>query len=167
MNFPKLKKPTRFGWAYDLVIVLAVIAVAAIGGLVSGGDSDPWYQTLKKPPFNPPGYAFGIVWPILYVLMAISAILVRRNVDRFSNARTCFGLFFLQLGFNLAWSVLFFFFHRPIMSMIDLVCLWLVIVMMAFSFGTHSRIAALLLVPYILWVSFAGYLNGMIIVLNG
>lgn len=165
--FRKLQKPTQYGWVYDLVILLAVIVVAAIGGLVSGGETDPWYAELEKPAFNPPGYAFGIVWPILYVLMTVSAILVRRKVGRFSHAPTDFGLFFIQLIFNLAWSVLFFFFHRPVWSMIDLICLWIAIVLMAFQFAKTSKLAALLLVPYILWVSFAGYLNGMIIPLNG
>tara|TARA_X000000950_G_scaffold203679_1_gene245041 strand:- start:31684 stop:32190 length:507 start_codon:yes stop_codon:yes gene_type:complete len=156
----------KSGWLSDLVLVGSVVVIAALGGLVSGGDSDSWYQALSKPPFNPPGYYFGIVWPVLYVMIALSAVIVRRRVSYIEHAPTSFGIFYLQLCFNGAWSFLFFFFHRPVWAMIDLVALWLIIVAMIFHFGKYSKFAAFLLVPYFLWVTFAGYLNGMIIWLN-
>ena len=101
----------KHGWLSDFVIVLAVVIIAGPGALVSGGEADPWYQALNKPPFNPPGYLFGIVWPALYFLMAISAIIVRRQVSYVEYAPTTFGIFYLQLCFNGAWSFLFFFFQ--------------------------------------------------------
>ena len=156
----------HYGWVYDVIIVLAVILAAALGGLVSGGAGDPWYVEIAKPPFTPPGFVFGIVWPVLYVMMALSAILFRRKVGRFENAGSAFGLFFFQLALNAAWSVLFFFFHRPVWSMIDLVALWVTILTLFLEFWPRSKWAALLLVPYLLWSTFAAYLNGGIILLN-
>lgn len=166
MAYYRSGQPARFGWLGDVFIVLCVVAVAVLGGLVSGGDADPWYQSLNKPEYNPPGIAFAIVWPTLYTLMALSAIIVRRTVGYFEDAPTTFGLFLLQLGFNLAWSVLFFFFHRPVWSMIDLVGLWFAIVALILHTARYSAIATLLLLPYLAWVSFAGYLNWSIIQLN-
>ena len=151
----------------DIGIILSVALVAALGGLVSGGSSDPWYDALTKPAFNPPDVTFAIVWPILYVFMALSAIIVRRNAVRFEWAGASFSLFFLQLGLNLAWSVLFFFFHRPVWSLIDLIALWIAAALMIREFYGFSRFAALLQIPYILWLSFATYLNAMIVTLNG
>ena len=160
------KRHARFGWVTDLFIIAIVILVAAMGGLVTGGESDPWYAQLEKPPLNPPSIAFGIVWPILYVFMAIAAIIVRRKVGYLENASTSFGLFFLQLGFNSAWSFLFFFFHRPVWSMLDIIALWFAVLATMVQFGRHSTVAGLLFLPYLLWVSFAAYLNGMIVWLN-
>ena len=154
------------GLISDLGIILSVAIVAALGGLVSGGSNDPWYAELTKPAFNPPDITFGIVWPILYILMAVSAIVVRRNAVRFEWAGACFSLFFLQLGMNLAWSVLFFFFHRPVWSLIDLIALWIATALMIKEFYNFSRFAALLQIPYILWLSFAIYLNASIVSLN-
>ena len=157
--------PVR-GWLSDLAIIFAIVVVATLGGLVTGGSSDPWYAELTKPALNPPDIAFGIVWPILYVLMAISAIIIRRTVRRFEWAGLSFSLFFLQLGMNLAWSTLFFFFHRPEWSLITLVALWLIVALMIVDFDRISRLAAVLLLPYLAWLSFAGYLNGAIVSLN-
>mgnify|MGYP002884767349 FL=1 len=159
-------KHNRYGWVCDLLILLAVVLAAAIGGLVTGGSDDPWYAELTKPPLNPPDMAFGIVWPVLYLFMAISAIIVRRKVGYFEDAPTSFGVFFLQLGFNLAWSVLFFFFHKPVWSLLDITCLFLSIITLIVHFGRYSKVAAALLVPYLLWVGFATYLNSAIVWLN-
>lgn len=166
MPYYSSRKPARFGWLGDLFIVLSVVAVATIGALVSGGDSDPWYQSLNKPPLVPTGIVFAIVWPCLYAFMAVAGILIRRSVGYFEDAPTTFGLFFLQLAFNLGWSVLFFFFHRPVWSMIDLIGLWFSIVALLLHAWRYSRLAVILLLPYLIWVTFAGYLNGMIIHLN-
>jgi tryptophan-rich sensory protein len=134
--------------------------------MVSGGASDPWYAEVTKAPGTPPGYVFGIVWPILYVLIAIGGIILRRKVRLFEYAGTPFGLFFFQLTLNAAWSVLFFFFHRPVWSMIDLVALWITILAMMYEFSKRSKWAAAMFIPYLLWSSFAAYLNAGIIWLN-
>lgn len=155
------------GLLSDLGIIIAIALVAALGGLVSGGSTDPWYAELTKPPFTPPDITFAIVWPILYVFMGISAIIVRRNAVRFEWAGAGFSLFFLQLGLNLAWSVLFFFFHKPVWALIDILALWIATALMIREFYGYSRFASLLQIPYILWLSFAVYLNATIVTLNG
>lgn len=154
------------GLMADIGIVLAVIAIAALGGLVSGGSGDPWYVELTKPPLTPPGFVFGIVWPILYVLMAIGAVMVRRDTSTARNSGVPLGIFFFQLALNLAWSALFFYFHRPEMAFLDLIALLLSVLLMMFSFFKISKAAALLQVPYVLWLCFAGYINLGIIWLN-
>lgn len=154
------------GLLSDFGIILSVVIVATLGGLVSGGSDDPWYASLSKPEFNPPDFAFAIVWPILYVLMAIGAIIVRHNARRFEWAGMCFALFFLQLGLNLGWSVLFFFFHKPVWALINLVALWIAAALMIREFFKFSRFAAIIQLPYLGWLSFAAYLNGSIVSLN-
>lgn len=149
-----------------LLIAIVTTATAALGAIVSGGDSDPWYAALNKAPLNPPGAVFGIVWPILFTLMALGAILVRIKAGSFAAASSALGLYFTQLAVNLSWSWLFFGFQQPLYAMIALVILWFLIVAMMRSFAKHSWAAAVLQLPYLLWVSFAGYLNGYIVVMN-
>ena len=159
-------KNTVSGLMADIGIVVAVIAVSALGGLVSGGSSDPWYAALTKPPLTPPGIAFGIVWPVLYLLMAVGAIMVRRSSEP-RDKSIVFGLFFLQLALNLAWSMLFFFFHRPEFALLNIIALWLCVALMMLEFWKFSKLATILQIPYLAWLSFAAYLNGGIIWLNG
>jgi tryptophan-rich sensory protein len=149
-----------------ILILLVTVATAALGALVSGGDSDPWYAALNKAPLNPPGAVFGIVWPILYTLMALGAVLVRMKAGSFAAASSALGLYFTQLAVNLSWSWLFFGFHSPLLAMIALVILWFLILGMIRSFAKHSWAAAGLQLPYLVWVTFAGYLNGSILLLN-
>lgn len=149
-----------------LLILVLTAATAALGAIVSGGESDPWYAALNKAPLNPPGAVFGIVWPILYALMALGAVLVRIKAGSFAAASSALGLYFTQLAVNLSWSWLFFGFHQVLYAMIALVIFWLLIVAMMRSFAKHSWAAAILQLPYLIWVSFAGYLNGCIVVMN-
>jgi len=143
-----------------LAAILAATSLAAgLGALISGGEADPWYAALNKAPGNPPSFVFGIVWPALYTLMAISAFMAWR-----AGARL--GVFMLQLVFNLAWSYLFFDLHLALPALIDLVVLWALVVWMTLGFHAHSRIAALLQLPYLLWLSFAGYLNAWVVFAN-
>ena len=153
-------------WLTCALILIATIAAAAAGALVSGGDGDPWYAALAKPDLNPPGYAFGIVWPILFALMVIGAILVRLKAGSFAATSAALGIFFVQLIMNASWSWAFFGFRELVLAMMILVALWLLIAAMIAAFAKHSRLAAALQLPYLLWVSFAGYLNASIIALN-
>jgi len=151
--------------AIALILILTA-ATSALGAFVSGGDSDPWYAALNKAALNPPSALFGIVWPILFVLMALGAVLVRIKAGSFAAASSALGLYFTQLAVNLSWSWLFFGFQQPLYAMIALIIMWLLIAAMIRSFAKHSWAAAILQFPYLLWVSFAGYLNGSIILLN-
>jgi tryptophan-rich sensory protein len=139
-----------------LVVALAVVFAAASCGALFMPDA--WYAALTKPPLNPPNWIFGPVWTTLYVFMAISVWLIwrRRGEVRIGIALT---LFAIQLVLNSLWTPLFFGAHQPLAALLDLVLLWLVIVATIVRFWPISRVAALLLAPYLAWVSFAGYLN--------
>lgn len=153
-------------WPIILAVIVLTIAVAALGGLVSGGSQDPWYAALDKAPYNPPDRAFAIVWPILYTLMALGAIIVRLKAKSFARASAAFGLFFTQLAVNLSWSWVFFGFQSPLIALIIIAILLLLIVLMIRAFNRHSIIAGILQVPYLAWVCFAAYLNTYIVIAN-
>jgi len=147
-------------------IIAATALVAALGGLSSSGTSDPWYLALDKAPGNPPGFLFGIVWPALYTLMAIGACLVWRSAGSWKQSDGALGLFFAQLVPNLAWSLLFFRLHQPLLALIDLAILWILVALMIREFHRHSTVAAMLQYPYLAWLTFAGYLNAWIVFAN-
>ena len=109
---------------------------------------------------------FAIVWPVLYVLMALGAIGVRLRAGSFRAASAALGIFFVQLGVNLSWSWVFFGFHQPLAALAILLILWLLIVTMIVAFWRHARGPAMMQLPYLAWVSFAGYLNAYIVLAN-
>lgn len=125
-----------------------------------------WYATLNKPPFSPPNWIFGPVWTLLYLLMGISAFLIWRKGLHNKKVKKALGYFLLQLFFNFIWSVIFFGFHSPLLGLLDIVVLLVLVIITIASFYKSSRIAAYLLIPYLLWLSFATILNLSIVVLN-
>ncbi|MEL7040778.1 MAG: TspO/MBR family protein [Pseudomonadota bacterium] len=149
-----------------LLIAVVTAATAGLGAAVSVGSEDVWYFALEKPGLTPPDIIFAVVWPSLFVLMALGAILVRISAGSFAAASAALGLYFLQLTMNISWTWMFFGFHQVLIAMMVLVALWLLIAAMIRAFWQHSRAAALLQVPYLLWISFAGYLNVSILLLN-
>lgn len=128
-------------------------------GIVSGLfiSPDPWYRTLKKPSITPPPWVFPPVWTILYALMGISAAMVTTKKNKYSHIGM--SLFSAQLTFNFLWSIIFFGLHLPLVAFIDILLLLSLIIMTFRKFFRISKPAAILLVPYILWVSFASVLN--------
>ena len=128
-----------------------------MGGLASSNTADDiWYQELVKSSLNPPGYVFGIVWPILYLLMSISAF---RTFNEIKN------LFLIQLLFNAIWSWLFFAFQMPLIALLNI---WLLIylnIKLNLKMFYQDKLSAILFIPYVLWLLFASYLN-LFIVLN-
>ena len=136
-----------------LVFLAVTFGAAAFGAQFMPG---PWYADLVKPAWTPPNWIFGPVWTVLYVMIALSAWLVWRERPRFGLP---LGLWVAQLGLNTIWSWLFFGLERPGMAAIDIVVLLGTIVATAYAFAHVSRIAALLLLPYALWVGFASALN--------
>jgi len=135
--------------------LMVCFAAAAIGGFFLPGE---WYAGLRKPAWNPPNWIFGPVWTGLYTLMAISAWLVWKK-GGFAIQRTGLCLFFVQLTFNAAWSPLFFGLHNPGLALVDLLLLWMVLLATILAFWKARRIAGVLLLPYLGWVTFAGALN--------
>ncbi|HYM03425.1 MAG TPA: TspO/MBR family protein [Stellaceae bacterium] len=145
-------------WATLVVAVLVTAAAALIGTLATVPSIPGWYAQLAKPWWTPPDALFGPVWTILYLMMAVAAWLVWRAAG-WSGGATAHALYGAQLAFNAAWSVLFFGLHLIGTGLIDIALLWLAIAATIAAFTKHSRAAALLLVPYLLWVSYAATLN--------
>ncbi len=130
-------------------------AAAGVGGFFPPGE---WYASLKKPTWNPPGSVFGPVWMALYTMMAVAAWLVWRQ-GGFAVQRRPLTIFLLQLALNAAWSPLFFGLRWPGAAGVEIVALWLAIGATLWSFRPVSPVAACLLAPYLVWVSFAAVLN--------
>ena len=136
-----------------MFVFLALI----IGGFASSASEDIWYKNLIKSDLNPPGYVFGIVWPILYILMSIAAY---RTFEIVKN------LFFIQLIFNAMWSWLFFFFQMPFVALMNI---WLLIclnIVLTIKMHKEDRFSSLIYVPYLAWLLFAAYLNLFIVINN-
>ncbi len=145
-----------------LIISIAICeGVGIIGGLITGSSIQTWFSTLNKPSFNPPNWIFGPVWTLLYLLMGIAVYLVWKRLDHQASKDVKISLRFfgVQLALNFAWTILFFGLHSPLAAFIDICMLWLAIVGTISVFYKVSRISALLLLPYLAWVSFALCLN--------
>lgn len=139
-------------------------AVAALGALASV-SAETFYQQLARPSWSPPGWLFGPVWTVLYAMMAVAAWLVWR-ARGFGGAAWALGLFLVQLALNGLWSWLFFGWRLGGPAFADIVVLWCLIVATLIAFWRVHRLAGLLLVPYLLWVSFAAALNYTVWQLN-
>jgi len=149
-----------------LILWLALcLGVSGVGGAITATSVGGWYQTLAKPPFNPPEWVFAPVWITLYVAMAVAAWLVWRRAE-FADARRPLILFAAQLALNLLWSALFFGLQSPGWALVEIPFLWAAIAATTLAFRPASPLAALLLVPYLLWVSFAVVLNASVWWLN-
>ena len=137
---------------------LLVIACSVIGSLANIFiNSDTWYVELVKSPLNPPSYVFGIVWPILYVLMAFVS---------FRSADKIWKLFIPQLILNAAWSWMFFFMHAPLLALINISILIFLNQKILAILTKESKLLFWLYLPYVLWLSFAAFLNASIVFLN-
>ena len=147
------------------VALAACYGAAALGGLFTAGAVRDWYPTMAKPSWNPPAWVFGPVWTALYGMMAVAVWLVWLERHRRPGVAPLI-LFAVQLALNAAWSPLFFALRRPDLAFADIVLLWLALVVTVWLFLERRAVAGLLLVPYLLWVSFAAALNFMIWRLN-
>lgn len=141
-------------------------AVGGIGAFFTTPSISGWYTTLEKPFLQPPNWIFAPVWTLLYALMGISIFLVLRRVKGKKDRVWFMQLFGAQLFFNFIWSIFFFGFHAPGLALLDIVFLLGIIIVLMVDFKKYSLTASLLFVPYLLWVSFATYLNFMIWWLN-
>lgn len=140
-----------------LLISLAVsLGVGAVSGLVTA-DSMSTYETIYRPPLAPPGWLFPVVWTILYALMGIAAYLISQTEHE--KKGRAFKLYFAQLLVNAIWPVLFFHFHAYFLAFAWLLILWYLVFLMTRQFSEISPLAGKLLLPYLVWVTFAGYLN--------
>jgi len=149
-----------------LVFVLACELAGVIGSIFTSGSIPGWYAGLAKPSFNPPGWVFAPVWTVLYALMGIAAYLVYEKRQGRKDVGRALTIFASQLGLNVAWSIVFFGAHQILGAVIVIVLLWALILATIWLFSRISRAAAYLLIPYILWVSFASVLNISLYTLN-
>lgn len=149
---------------YALWIVIAE-AAGALAGLLTREGTKLYSATIAKPPLSPPAVVFPIVWGILYALMGVSAARVFLAPPSVLRARGL-RLFWLQLAFNFVWSILFFNLQAFGPAFVWLAVLWALILLMTLAFGRVDRTAALLQIPYLAWVAFAGYLNAGVWLLN-
>jgi len=133
----------------------ACFLAAATGALFRPGE---WYERLKKPSWRPPNRLFGPVWTVLYLMIAVAGWLVWRDAG-FANAGLALAVYAAQLLLNAAWTPLFFGLHRPDLGFADIVLVWISIVLTIVFFYPIDAVAALLLVPYLAWVTFASALN--------
>lgn len=136
------------------------------GGLATASSVSTWYSTLVKPFFNPPGWIFGPVWIVLYILMGLSLYIIWENGLDNEKARIAIVIFASQLILNIFWSFAFFGFMAPALGLIVILLLWAAIALMIYSFYHISKPAAFLNIPYLLWVTFATVLNIAIVILN-
>jgi tryptophan-rich sensory protein len=137
--------------------LLLVFAAAAIGGLASA-RAGAFYTELARPDWAPPGWLFGPVWSVLYALMGVSAWLVWR-ARGFSGARSALLLFMAQLGINALWTWLFFVWHQGGLAFAEILLLWVMIVATIMLFWRISKVAGVMLMPYLAWVTFATVLT--------
>ena len=124
-----------------------------------------WYKTLNRSPFTPPDWVFGTVWPILYILMFLALLYVWTNKNCYPY---CIAItyFIIQLAFNLIWTTLFFKYQKPKLALFDIGCIFLFTILTYNQFKKIDKHASYLLIPYILWLCFATYLNTYIVLNN-
>tara|TARA_B100000123_G_scaffold272510_1_gene255602 strand:+ start:796 stop:1179 length:384 start_codon:yes stop_codon:yes gene_type:complete len=124
-----------------------------------------WYKNLNTAPWSPPSYVFGIVWPILYIFMTISVLIVLFDKKCYPYCAPI-TYFIAQLVLNLSWTTVFFRLHMPVLAFIMIILIMLITGYTALQFYPYSKIASFLLVPYLLWLCVALSLNGYIILNN-
>jgi len=162
-----MKPYMRLNNFLKLVIAIGVSELAGIIGSVFTVSAIPnWYAGLVKPALNPPSWVFGPVWTTLYAFMGVAAFLIWSFDGAQDKKRRALTIFGVQLFLNAIWSIIFFGLHSPGGALVEIVFLWLAIIWTIIIFYRISKLAAYLLVPYLLWVSFASYLNYSIWALN-
>ena len=153
------KWKTYLGW------ILFTEAVGALSGWLTRDGTKYFNEFVRKPPLSPPGIVFPIVWAVLYLLMGIGAARVYLSPVSRARSRSLY-LYLVQLAFNFCWSLIFFNFRAYGFALLWLAALWLLILGMVTAFGEVDSLASRLQIPYLLWVSFAAYLNAGVWILN-
>lgn len=148
-----------------IVFILISLGVGVLAALLSSGGTQLYNSSLAKPPLSPPAVVFPIVWTVLYTLMGISAARIWLSPES-AERRRGLNIYIAQLIVNFFWSLIFFNAQAFGFAFFWLLLLWVLILWMILTFYKTDKLAALLQIPYLLWVSFAGYLNFMIWQLN-
>lgn len=143
-------------------VILAIVCMEILGGLgaaVTREQIMTWYAALNKPPGTPPNWIFGPVWATLYALIGIAFALVWHHAPSGPAKRTAMIIFAVQLVLNLTWSPVYFGMHQMGWALLIIACLWVAIIVTILHFRRLYSLSGLLLLPYLLWVSYASYLN--------
>jgi tryptophan-rich sensory protein len=155
--------------ASEFLKLVASVILCQLAGFLGSLFTTPaiptWYATLKKPFFTPPNWIFSPVWISLFILMGISLFFVWRRADH-PKSKIAFIFFLVQLILNILWSIVFFGLRAPLLGFIDIVFLWMAILVTILNFLKVSKFAGVLLLPYLVWVSFATLLNFSLWILN-
>lgn len=158
---PHMKLPFKI-----LISVLVVEVLGGLGGLVTSQNIEGWYAGLKQPPGTPPNAVFAPVWTTLFALMGIAFALVWHRGFEEAEGKQARMAFFIQMILNMAWTPVFFGAHQLALALVVIVVLLILIVVTIVLFAGRSRPAAILLVPYAMWVCYATYLNAGYLLLN-
>ena len=152
---------------FKLIVSLIICQLAGfVGSLFTTPSIPTWYASLTKPSFTPPNWVFSPVWITLFVLMGISLFLLWEKTLHYPGVRTAMLWFIVQLGLNMLWSILFFGLKSPFLALIGIIALWIAIFLTILKSFRISKLASVLLIPYLIWVSFAAGLNYSIWTLN-
>lgn len=150
-------------WKF-IIAVVGAEAVGSLGVIFTSSNITTWYATVNKASFNPPNWLFGPAWTILFFLMGWAFYLVWTNSAK--NKSRAYGVFAIQFVLNILWSAIFFGLKLPEWAFLEIILLWLAIIWTILEFHKISKPAAWLLVPYLLWVTFASVLNYYVWILN-
>mgnify|MGYP002639638015 CR=1 FL=1 len=161
----KLKLMKINYWKLVASIVICQLA-GIIGSFFTVSSVSTWYLTLNKPFFNPPSWVFGPVWILLYFLMGISLYIIWNKGIGSKESKIAISVFGVQLILNTLWSIIFFGLNLPLFAFIEIILMWLAIIATIVYFYRISKVASYILIPYLLWVSFAAILNFAIYYLN-
>jgi len=152
-----------------IISILICLGAGFLGSAFTTPSIATWYAFLEKPSFSPPNWLFAPVWTILFIMMGIALSIIWKKGFKKSNAgknKEAIIIFFIQLALNITWSFCFFYWHAPFWAFIDIIILWFFILLTLIKFWKINKAAGGLLIPYLLWVSFASFLNYAIYRLN-
>ncbi len=162
-KFNKMKKNNFLKLVFSIIVCQSA---GLIGSFFTAPAIPTWYESLAKPALTPPGWVFAPAWITLYLLMGIAAFLIWKKGLEKKEVKVALAIFIFQLFLNSIWSIIFFGMQNPFFGLINIILLWFAILLTIIVFYKISKPAAYLLVPYIIWVSFASYLNYSIWILN-
>ena len=149
-----------------IISVIIALAVGGVSALLTKNNMNI-FEKINMPPLSPPSVVFPIVWAVLYILMGISSAIIYKNGTDREEVQSALKVYALQLAVNFFWSLIFFNMQAYLFAFIWLVLLWVLVIVMIVKFKKISPAAAWLQIPYLLWITFAGYLSLMIYLLNG
>ncbi len=154
----------KIDWKKLLLCLAVPLGVGGLSALVSGGMDT--YQQLRQPPLSPPGWVFPVVWTVLYLLMGYASYRILKSGGETEKIRKALTLYGIQLALNFLWSPVFFGLQWYLVAFFILVTMWVFIYLTTRAFSDIDELAGDLLLPYLLWVTFAGYLNLGVYILN-